>query len=169
MNTSKEIFSNHFQTYYRPLCLYALRYLENTNEAEDVVQDIFTSLWNKKESITEISAIKSYLFTSVKNSCLNKLRNDSHFVDLENIEIIDENLDDEKIYRAELEAKLWKMIDELPERQREILLMAKRDGMSYKEIADTTGISVKTVENHVTRALHTLRKKDFRIYFYFFS
>lgn len=168
MNSSKKIFSNHFQTHYRPLCLYALRYLENTDEAEDVVQDVFTSLWNRKESISEISSIKSYLYTSVKNNCLNKLRKSSQFIDLEDIEVIDDNFEDEKVFRAELEAKLWKMIDELPERQREILLMAKRDGMTYKDIAEATGISVKTVENHVNRAIQTLRKKDFSIYFYFF-
>ena len=169
MNNTKNIFSTHFQTYYRPLCLYALRILEDTHEAEDVVQDVFTSLWNKKETISDISSLKSYLFTSVKNNCLNRLRKNSQFTDIKDIDLIEENNDDDKIYRAELEAKLWKMIDELPERQREILLMAKRDGMSYKEIAKITGISVKTVENHVTRAIRTLRKKDFRIYFFFIA
>lgn len=169
MNNTRNIFSTHFQTYYRPLCLYALRILEDANEAEDVVQDVFTSLWNKKETISEISSLKSYLFTSVKNSCLNRIRKSSQFTDINDIDLIDDASDDDKIYRAELEAKLWKMIDELPERQREILLMAKRDGMSYKEISEITGISVKTVENHVNRAIHTLRKKDFKIYFFFFA
>jgi len=169
MSTIKNIFSSHFQTHYRPLCLYALRLLNDTNDAEDIVQDVFTSLWNKKENIKDIYSVKSYLYTAVKNSCLNHLRKTSQFTDIEDIDLIDESSENEKIYRSELEAKLWKMIDELPGRQREILLMAKRDGMSYKEISEKTGISVKTVENHVTRALHTLRKKDFPLYFYFFS
>ena len=58
----------------------------------------------------------------------------------------------------------WQLIDELPEKRREIFLMAKRDGLSYKEIAEETGLTVKTVENHVTRALKSLRKKNLGLY-----
>jgi RNA polymerase sigma-70 factor (ECF subfamily) len=71
--------------------------------------------------------------------------------------------------RAEMEARVWKMIDELPERRREIFLMAKRDGMRYKDIAEQTGLTVKTVENHVLRAMQSLRAKDIKAYLFFFA
>jgi len=61
------------------------------------------------------------------------------------------------------------MIDELPERRREIFLMAKRDGMSYNEIARQTGLTVKTVENHVFRAMQSLRTKDIKAWLFFFA
>ena len=76
---------------------------------------------------------------------------------------------DEQMERAEMEARVWKMIDELPERRREIFLMAKRDGMRYKEIAEQTGLTVKTVENHVLRAMQSLRAKDIKAYLFFFA
>ena len=68
-----------------------------------------------------------------------------------------------------MEARIWKMIDELPERRREVFLMAKRDGMSYKEIAKETGLTVKTVENHVFRAMRSLRSKDMNAFLFFFA
>ena len=164
----KSYFSNQFHFYYRPLCLYALRLLGNTDEAEDVVQETFAAIWEKRETLHQIESIKSYLYTAVRNNCLMKLRTKKEFDNVEELQLVDEDTGEEAIYRAELEAKLWKMIDELPERQREIFLMAKRDGMPYKEIAEKTGLSVKTVENNVTRALKSLRHKDPKTFLFFF-
>ncbi|MBP1663805.1 MAG: polymerase sigma-70 factor, expansion family 1 [Bacteroidetes bacterium] len=169
MSYSKSYFSTQFNLYYRPLCLYALRLLDDTDEAEDVVQDTFAALWEKRETRIEIADMKSYLYTAVRNNCLMKLRTKKEFDDVNELQLVDENIQNEDIARAELEAKLWKMIDELPERQREIFLMAKRDGMAYKEIAEETGLSVKTVENHVTRALKSLRQKDPNTFLFFFA
>ncbi|MPN53182.1 hypothetical protein SDC9_200846 [bioreactor metagenome] len=61
------------------------------------------------------------------------------------------------------------MIDELPERRRQIFLMAKRDGLSYRDISEQTGLTVKTIENHVFRAMQSLRTKDFNAYLFFFA
>ena len=169
MSYSRSYFSTQFHTYYRPLCLYALRLLDNTDEAEDVVQDTFAALWEKRDTLQQIASIKSYLYTAVRNNCLMKLRTKKEFDSVEELQLMDEYTPEEVIARAELEAKLWKMIDELPERQREIFLMAKRDGMAYREIAEETGLSVKTVENHVTRALKSLRQKDPNTFLFFFA
>lgn len=169
MKSITSLYSAYFSDYYRPLCLYALRILENTEEAEDVVQDVFSSLWEKREAIGQIKSVKSYLYTSVKNNSLQQLQKRKPFSDIEEAQIAVDNSEDEHIKRAELEAKLWELIDELPERQREIFLMAKRDGLQYKEIAEITGLSPKTVDNHVTRALHYLRKRDFKTYLFFFA
>ena len=148
--------------------MYALRFLEDTNAVEDVVQETFAKLWEKRDTLDEITSIKSYLYTAVRNNCLMILRSRKEFDDVEELQITDGNSEEERIARSELEAQLWKLIDELPEKRRDIFLMAKRDGLSYKEIAEETGLTVKTVENHVTRALKSLRKKNLGLYLYFF-
>lgn len=96
------------------------------------------------------------------------LRSRKEFDDVEELQITDGNSEEERIARSELEAQLWKLIDELPEKRRDIFLMAKRDGLSYKEIAEETGLTVKTIENHISRALKSLRKKNRTLYLYFF-
>ena len=169
MSNPQRYFSTQFHNYYRPLCLFALRLLHNADEAEDVVQDTFAALWEKRDTLHKIVSIKSYLYTAVRNNCLMKLRSKREFDSVEELQLVDEYTREEVIARAELEAKLWKMIDDLPERQREIFLMAKRDGMAYREIAEETGLSVKTVENHVTRALKSLRHKDPNTFLFFFA
>ena len=169
MSNPQRYFSTQFHNYYRPLCLFALRLLDNADEAEDVVQDTFAALWEKRDTLHKIVSIKSYLYTAVRNNCLMKLRSKKEFEIVEELQLVDEYTREDVIARAEVEAKLWKIIDELPERQREIFLMAKRDGMAYREIAEETGLSVKTVENHVTRALKSLRHKDPNTFLFFFA
>lgn len=169
MSNPQRYFSTQFHNYYRPLCLFALRLLDNADEAEDVVQDTFAALWEKRDTLHKIVSIKSYLYTAVRNNCLMKLRSKKEFEIVEELQLVDEYTREDVIARAEVEAKLWKIIDELPERQREIFLMAKRDGMAYREIAEETGLSVKTVENHVTRALKSLRQKDPNTFLFFFA
>lgn len=168
MRILEKKFSGYFHTYYRQLCLYALHFTGNAEEAEDVVQETFASLWDKREQIESIRSVKSYLYTAVRNNCLTRIRDAKPTTSLDILP--DEQFaEEDQIKRAEMEARIWKMIDELPERRREIFLMAKRDGISYKEIAEQTGLSVKTVENHVFRAMQSLRNKDFKAYLFFFA
>ncbi|SCD19059.1 RNA polymerase sigma-70 factor [Proteiniphilum saccharofermentans] len=168
MRVLEKRFSGYFCTYYRQLCLYALHFMGNAEEAEDVVQETFVSLWNKREQIESIRSVKSYLYTAVRNNCLTRIRDAKPTTSLDILP--DEQFaEEDQMKRAEMEARIWKMIDELPERRREIFLMAKRDGISYKEIAEQTGLSVKTVENHVFRAMQSLRNKDFNAYLFFFA
>ena len=169
MRVLEKKFSGYFRTYYRQLCLYALHFMGNAEEAEDVVQETFVSLWNKREQIESIRSVKSYLYTAVRNNCLTRIRDAKPTTSLDMVTSYEELPEEDQIRRAEMEARIWKMIDELPERRREIFLMAKRDGISYKEIAEQTGLSVKTVENHVFRAMQSLRSKDINTWLFFFA
>ena len=169
MLISKKQFSEYYHSYYRQLCLHALHFMCDTDEAEDVVQETFVNLWDKREQLETIKSVKAYLYTAVRNNCLTRIRDAKPTTSLDKLSGEEFLTEDEQMERAEMEARVWKMIDELPERQREIFLMAKRDGMAYREIAEETGLSVKTVENHVTRALKSLRQKDPNTFLFFFA
>ncbi len=169
MLISKKQFSEYYHSYYRPLCLHALHFMGDADEAEDVVQETFVNLWDKREQLETIKSVKAYLYTAVRNNCLTRIRDAKPTTSLDKLsgeELLTEN---EQMERAEMEARIWRMIDELPERRREIFLMAKRDGMRYKDIAGQTGLTVKTVENHVLRAMQSLRAKDIKACLFFFA
>lgn len=169
MKVLEKKFSGYFHAYYRQLCLHALHFMGSAEEAEDVVQETFVSLWDKKEQIETIKSVKSYLYTAVRNNCLTLIRDAKPTTPLYMLPPDALLPEEEQMNRAEMEARIWKMIDELPERRREIFLMAKRDGMSYNEIARQTGLTVKTVENHVFRAMQSLRTKDIKAWLFFFA
>ncbi len=159
-----------FKCYYRPLNLFALHYVNDIDSAEDIVQQCFSDLWEKQCQNRDIGNLKAYLFTSVRNQCIDFLKKDtviSHDVEVDSLDNLSEENDEEE--RAFREARLWTAIDSLPDRCREIFLMNKKDGMKYKEIAEKTGLSVNTVENHVLKALRLLREKAGQIYYFLFG
>ncbi|WP_298645804.1 RNA polymerase sigma-70 factor [uncultured Proteiniphilum sp.] len=169
MRNLEKQFSGYFHTYYRPLCLHALHFMGNAEEAEDIVQETFVNLWDKREQLETIRSVKSYLYTAVRNNCLTRIRDANPTTSLDMLPPDELLSEEEQVERAGMESCIWKMIDELPERRRKIFLLAKRDGISYKEIAEQTGLSVKTVENHVFRAMQSLRTKDIKTWLFFFT
>lgn len=148
-----------FKGLYRPLCLYALHYLEEIGAAEDVVQDAFLAYWNRSRGDAAPASPRAYLFTSVRNICIDRLRKKApETVALDRIGSEEAITDEEAASRSEAEARLWSAIDRLPAQRRQILLMSKRDGMKYSEIASELGLSTFTVRNQISRALAALRK-----------
>lgn len=150
-----------FKGMYRTLCLYALHYLEDMDAAEDVVQDAFLAYWNRSRDYAAHSSPRAYLFTSVRNICIDRIRKKApETVALDRIPVGYEEVitDGEAVSRSEVESRLWSAIDRLPAQRRQILLMSKRDGMKYTEIASELGISAFTVRNQISRALASLRK-----------
>lgn len=146
-------FEFQYRRLFMPLCMYALRLLGDEDEAKDLVQESFLSTWRVLEEGREIEALKSFLYTTVRNGALMRLRSARHTEPIEDIPEISE----ETIDTAERDARLWKAIDKLPEGCRRVFLLSKRDGLSNSEIAEELGISVKTVENQMTKAFRTLR------------
>lgn len=157
-----------FRYNYRPLCMYALHYLGDVDSAEDVVQDSFTSMWLKLGEGTEIKNKRAYLYTAVRNKCLDKLRSTTRF------ESLDPQMEDSVEWEEEVredsttEAQLWTAIDALPAKRKEILLLNKRDGLKYSEIAEKLGLSVNTVRNQINRAMATLKEGVIKIYLWIF-
>lgn len=157
-----------FQQYYRPLCLYATHYLHDIDEAEDVVQDCFVKLISR--SIMPEN-IKAFLYTSVRNASIDRLRRQSPIdTEISPTDLCGVISDDQAQESSFREAKLWTAIELLPERCREIFLMSKRDGMTYREIAEELNLSEKTVEHQISKALKTLRARKMiscRFFLYF--
>lgn len=148
-----------FRLYYRPMCLYATHYLQTTEGVEDIVQDAFVSLYEKMKDGVEVRSPKAYLSSSVRNGCIDVLRRrQSHPEDSLPEDLTETLSDEETLSRSFDEAWLWTAIDKLPEGRRKILLMNKRDGLKYSEIAEQLDISERTVRNQLSRAMKTLRE-----------
>ncbi|MDE6632196.1 MAG: RNA polymerase sigma-70 factor [Muribaculaceae bacterium] len=150
--TGKE-FDSFFRKLYLPLGMYALRILDDAQSAEDIVEDTFMKAWQLIEEEKEIDDFKAYMYRMVHNGCISFLRNKKETVGLEFVPEADE----EAVDTSERDARIWKAIDELPEKCREVFLLSKRDGLSNEEIAEKMNISVKTVKNQMTKAFARLR------------
>lgn len=158
-------FEQAFRCYYRPLTMYALRYTERIDDAEDIAQQAFLDTWEKLEGGTVIDNLKAYLYQAVRNDCLTRFSH-PHPESLDTIsstEAVEED-EESRIIRSERDARLWTAIDHLPRERRRIFLLAKRDGLAYREIADELGISIKTVEHQLSKALKTLRETAVNVY-----
>ena len=150
--TAKE-FESHFKNMYLQLGMYALRIVDNDDDAEDIVEEAFLKAWQAIATGTEIVNFNAYMYRSVRNECISLLRRKNNFDSIDTVpeicnEIIDTSIRD---------ARIWKAIDELPEKCRLIFLMSKRDGLSNAEIAEEMNISIKTVKNQMTKAFSRLR------------
>lgn len=155
-----------FRRYYKSLCGFAVRFIQQPEDAEEIVQDVFLKLWEKKNTLLITTSLKSYLFRSTYNSCMNAL---SH-AKIENryAAFIRDYLlrnpysfnpvMDSLVYK-DMNNKITAAIEQLPEACREIFKMSRFDGLKYAEIASKLNISVKTVETQISRALAKLREE----------
>lgn len=150
-----------FRFYYPGLTIYARQFISDSVMAEEIVQDFFVRFWDKHQSIKPTESIKSYFFSSIKNSSLNVLKHqkiEEKYI-REMTEMSEDNLlYDPNLYIAsELQEKIKHAIELLPERCREIFLMSRIKGFSNDEIAKQLEISKRTVETHISNALKILR------------
>lgn len=159
----KSAFALVFNDHFAILVNYAMRFLDDREEAEETVQDVFVKFWDKCSELAPESSVKSYLYRSVHNTCLNLIKHKKvkdayrdHVINYmeRTSEIVLEKPDPEKT-RLEILAE----IDNLPPRCSEIFKLSRLEGLKYQEIADHLGISVKTVEVQMGKALRVLRDK----------
>ena len=144
---------------------FAKNYVLANEDAENIVQDVFLVLWEKKDELEITYTLTTYLFTLVKNRCLNFLRH--KLIEEEyNIQMKEElgfklyaleSLDYSYQSETELQEVVKRALDTLPERCREIFIKSRIEGLKYKEISEELGISVNTVENQIVTALKKLR------------
>lgn len=168
MKLSAKEFEYHFRCLYRPLSMYALRYTEDLDDAEDIVQQAFSDVWEKLTGGTSIQNLKAYMYQTVRNRSLTLISNRHEHRESEWTEP-EEQTEEERIIRSERDARLWTAIDQLPTERKKVFLLSKRDGLTYQEIADELGISIKTVEHQISKALKTLRETATKVYIFFFG
>ncbi len=170
---SKEAFEYLFTAYYPRLRNYASHFIADVDDVEDILQDCFVSLWNRRSMLTGIS-ISSMLFTMVRNGCLNFLKhkaiaegyNTRELRQLNGSEAL-YNYDflgsaDTELLYDELQRQIADVLQTLPERSRQVFVMSRFEGLKNKEIAERLDISVKVVEKHITKSLALLRKHILR-------
>ena len=165
-------FSELYITYYSKLVRLAREYVILEEDAENITQDVFTDMWEKRDSIDYIENMGAYLFRLVRNRCLDYLKHKAfeqkyieHVQSYFEIELSLklQSLDRFDIYNIsegnETEALIRKAINSLPKRCRDIFILSRMDGLKYKEISERLGISVNTVECQMSIALKKLRGK----------
>lgn len=160
-------FERYFRDLYKPLCLFALRFTERLDDAEDIVQQAFADVWDKNINNILIDNLKSYLYQAVRNRSLSLVTQPVDVQATDQFPDMEDSSEEDRIYCAERDARLWTAIDNLPPERKKIFLLSKRDGLKYQEIAEELNISIKTVENQMGKALKALRETAVRIYSFF--
>lgn len=155
-------FEQLFRQYYAPLVVYANKYVSDMDLAREIVQDFFVRLYEKRNNLSIDVSIKSYLYRSVFNCCINFI-NQKNIQD-KHLKIIllerndEENLENE-INSVELQHKIYEVIEELPSKCRRIFKMNRMEGLKNDEIAQQLNLSKRTVETQISKALKILRAK----------
>lgn len=156
-----------FDVLYKRYCkrVYKFGYsiLKSREESENLTQDVFLNLWENRLKIEKNSSIKSYVFTITYNSAISIIRKkarESQFMEyLKSLQEINVEPVNIELEYTELTNKLDEILQALPQRQKEIYLLHRVSGLKYSEIAESLHISVNTIENHMSRALKTIREK----------
>jgi RNA polymerase sigma-70 factor, ECF subfamily len=169
-NGDQSIFELLFHSYYNPLCSYALTFIKYADIAEELVQETFIKIWENHPNISIEVSLKSYLFRSVHNNCINYIKHRDvankqtreiqeeiqyHSL-LANLNTSGSSLD--TIVSEELETYLDKVINKLPNECRKIFQLKRNEQLTYQEIADKLGVSVNTVKTQLLRAFEKLRE-----------
>jgi len=154
-------FEMFFKTYYQPLCNYAYSFIQDRDEAEEIVQSAFLSVWEKRETLDIKTSLKSYLYTMVRNTSLNVIKHEKikqkYVGEALAVEARSHEGVSQKVLSSELEEKIERAMDVLPEQCRLIFKMSRFEELKYGEIAEQLQISVKTVENQMGKALKIMR------------
>lgn len=157
----KKVFKNLFDTYFNALCSFAYKYIPDINTVQDLVQESFIALWHKHQEIDNENIAKAFLYTTVRNKCLNYLKHESVVQKHESsliLELESEQFFQNHIIEEEVFNQLHNEIKKLPEAAKEIMFLAL-NGLKNQEIADELSISVNTVKTQKKIAYAKLKNK----------
>lgn len=156
-------FDRVYELYSHKLFSFVFKILKNEAEADDIVQEVFVKIWESRHNLEDYKLLNSYIFTIAYNNSIDLIRkrisNTKYLEHLKNSAII--NVTPTIISQIEfneLNIKVEKLIANLPERQKQVYLLHREEGLTYPEIAKQLGISKNTVENHMVKALKYLRQ-----------
>jgi RNA polymerase sigma-70 factor, ECF subfamily len=160
-------FERLFKQLYSPLCLYANRFMRDRDKAEEIVQDIFYTIWKNRITLDIKVSFKAYLYRAVHNNCLQFIEHNmveekyKQYIFKEDVQFQIDPLRAMEI--EEMGQVIENTMDDLPERCRQIFNMNRYEGLKYREIADKLKISIKTVEADMGKALQAFRR-NLRVY-----
>lgn len=161
--SDQKAFNTLFRLYGPKLYHFSYRYLKSTEEAEEIVQDTFMKIWEKRFLVDASYSFNGFVFTVAHNLILNrirKMRNETHCkATLEKNTSTVRNDTEEKILLAEVETVLQEALVELPPKRKVIYQMIREEGKTYKQVAEQLNISVKTVESQMTEAMKHFKTK----------
>jgi RNA polymerase sigma-70 factor (ECF subfamily) len=151
-----------FRSSYASLVKYSKTLIKDHDTAEEIVQDLFFRLWQNKEKIKIESSLNGYLFRSVHNRCLQYIEHqkvvERHAKEMTYEQVTGAESPADVLQYKELQAKIARIIEKLPERCGQIFCMNRYEGLKYSEIAEKLSVSVKTVEANMGKALKEFRK-----------
>lgn len=159
--SNEVVFEQVFKSYYERLCNFANTFLNDSFEAEEMVQHTFLTIWENRDCLVVHTSLKSYLYRAVHNNCLNRIKHlkvraaHSNSVKLQAEPTFDNA--SQYIISNELERQIYQAIDELPPQCQTAFKLSRFENLSYAEIAEQMNISAKTVDKHMVRALKHLR------------
>lgn len=157
--SNKSAFTVLFNRYWKKLLAISYNYTKDRSAAEEIVQEVFIGLWNRKNEL-QIKTLEHYLATAVKFSVFKSLHQQKRREELaiENYQTNLIALDEEKIHAKFLQEYIDGLVEQLPEKCRLVFIYSRKEGLSIPEISKEMGIAEKTVEAHLTKALKTIKK-----------
>ncbi|MEX2345711.1 MAG: RNA polymerase sigma-70 factor [Balneolaceae bacterium] len=155
-------FESLFYRYYSKLCVFSNSYVKSLDIARDVVQEVFIKIWDNRANFYVNQSLKAYLYQAVRNQSLNFLQQKKQKLKLRERLTKQQEListeEEDGLNTEELSQKIWKLVEDLPERRKTIFILYRKHGLSYLEIGEVMGIARKTVENQMGKSLQYLRE-----------
>jgi RNA polymerase sigma-70 factor, ECF subfamily len=160
---NEQAFSCLFEKFYSPLCKYIYTYTKDEVESENLVQEVFINIWNKRDKVNIKTSVSSYLYRSVKNSAINFLTKNARnrtesLEDIGELEIGNEDSEIDENEFLEMEKKFSEALASLPTKCKNIFIMSRVENLKYREIAKKLDISIKTVETQMSIAIKKLKE-----------
>lgn len=157
---SSEQFKQIYYPYYEKLYQIAFRMLMDSHSAEDIVQETYLKLWDKRYELDNVEQPQAYAVTTVKNLCMNYMRQNKNMTDVS----YEHNIPEPKSLTVELEVSdearfMKKLIEKLPKQQRQVIMLRHYDGYTYEEIKEITGMDVANIRVMISRARKVLRSQ----------
>lgn len=162
-NDDKKALEELFNYYYPRLYQFSKSFLKLEDGIDDILQEVFLKIWKNRATISSSETFNPFIFTITRNMLLNELRSRMSKQNVKNeilkLSVHNEYYSFEKLEYGELKETVDRIVNNLPEKQREVFLLSRYEGLSHKEIAERLNISTKTVEYHISQSISTIKSK----------
>ena len=169
-NGEPDAFRQVFRLLYPRLKGYCRLFIPDKEQAEDIIQESFIALWDKRKTIDPSQSVESFIFVIVRNRCLNYLRQknlEEGKINIDNLQVaelqylynLDFNQKEEKSLEELLIQSFQQTVDTLPDKMKQVFIKCKIEGKKQQEVADELSISLKMVEKHIAKAIQHIRDK----------